>query len=45
MASGGLDDRHDGRGFPARSSGVGRARERASLLGMERGSECGRGRC
>jgi hypothetical protein len=45
VASGGLDDRHDGRGSPARSSGVGRARVRATLREMGRGSECGRGRC
>jgi hypothetical protein len=40
-----LDDRHGGRGSPARLSGVGRARERASLREMERGSECGCERC
>jgi hypothetical protein len=33
-ASGGLDDRHDGYGSPARSSSKGRARERASLREM-----------
>jgi hypothetical protein len=31
-----------GRGSPARSSGVGRAREEARLCEMGRGSECGR---
>jgi hypothetical protein len=45
VASGGLDDWHGGRGSPARSSSVGRARERARLCEMGQGSECGRGRC
>jgi hypothetical protein len=45
VASDELDDRHGGRGSSARVSGVGRARERAKLSEMGRGSECGRGRC
>jgi hypothetical protein len=45
VASGGLDDWHDGRGSPARLSGVSRARERARLCEMGRGSECGHGHC
>jgi hypothetical protein len=41
MVSGELDGRERGRGFPAASSGKGRARERAELRKMRRGSECG----
>jgi hypothetical protein len=40
--SGELDGRESGRGSPAASGGVGRARERAELCEMRRGSECGR---
>jgi hypothetical protein len=43
--SGELDDRHDGRGSPARPSGEGRARERARLCEMGRGTECECGWC
>jgi hypothetical protein len=39
-----LDGRERGRGTPAASSGEGRARERAMLCEMRRGSECGRWR-
>ena len=42
---GGLGDRHEGRGSPARPSGEGIARERARLCKMGRGSECGCGWC
>jgi hypothetical protein len=42
--SGELDGRGSGRGSPAASGGVGRARERAELCEMRRGSECGHGR-
>ena len=45
MASDELEDRHDGRGSLVKLSGVGRARERAGLCEMGRGSERGRGRC
>jgi hypothetical protein len=45
VASGGLGDRHGGRGYPARSSSKGTTRERASLREMGRGSECRCGRC
>jgi hypothetical protein len=45
VASDVLEDRHDGRGSPAKLSGVGRAREGAGLCEMGRESECGRGRC
>jgi hypothetical protein len=45
VASSELDDRHGGRGSPARPSGEGRARERASLRKMGWGSECGCGLC
>jgi hypothetical protein len=41
MVSGELDGREHGRGSPA-SGGEGRARERAKLCEMRRGSECGR---
>jgi hypothetical protein len=43
VASGELDDRGGGRGSPARSDGMGRARAGAGLREMRRGSECGRG--
>jgi hypothetical protein len=39
--SGELDDRERGRGSPVASSGEGRARERAMLCEMRRGSERG----
>jgi hypothetical protein len=42
VASGELGDRHGGRGSPARSSSMGKARERASLREMERRRKCGR---
>jgi hypothetical protein len=45
MASSELGDRHGGRGSPPRSSGKGKARERARLYELGRGSECGCGRC
>jgi hypothetical protein len=41
VASGELDDQRGGRGSSASSDGVGRARERAGLREMIRGSECG----
>jgi hypothetical protein len=41
MVSGELDGRERGRGSPAMSGGEGRARERAMLCEMTRGSECG----
>jgi hypothetical protein len=44
VASGELDDRGGGRGSPARSDGVDRARTGAGLREMRRGSECGRWR-
>jgi hypothetical protein len=44
VASGELDDRGGGRGSPARSDSVGRARAGAGLREMRRGSECGHGR-
>jgi hypothetical protein len=44
VASSELDDRGGGRGTPTRSNGVGRARARAGLCEMRRGSECGHGR-
>jgi hypothetical protein len=44
MVFGELDDRGGGRRSPARSGGVSRARARAGLREMRRGSECGHGR-
>jgi hypothetical protein len=44
VASGELDDQGGGRGSPARSDGVGRARAGAGLREMRRGSACGRER-
>jgi hypothetical protein len=43
VASGELDDQGGGRGSPARSDGVGRARVGAELREMRWGSKCGRG--
>jgi hypothetical protein len=45
VASDELEDRHGGRGSPAKLSGMGRAREGAGLCEMGWGSECGRARC
>jgi hypothetical protein len=42
--SGELDGRGGGRGSPARSGNVSRARTRVGLREMRRGSECGHGR-
>jgi hypothetical protein len=44
VVSGELDGRGGGRGSPAGSGGVRRARARAGLREMRRGSECGHGR-
>jgi hypothetical protein len=44
VASNELDDRGGGRWSPARSDGVGRARERAGIREMRQGNECGHGR-
>jgi hypothetical protein len=44
VSSGELDDRGGGRGTPARSDGMGRARARARLREMGWGSECRHGR-
>jgi hypothetical protein len=41
VVSGELNDRERGRGSPAASGSEGRARERAMLCKMRRGSECG----
>jgi hypothetical protein len=44
VVSGELDGRGGGRGSPARSGGMSRARARAVLHETRRGSECGHGR-
>jgi hypothetical protein len=44
VASGELEDQGGGRGTPARSGSVGRARAGAGLHEMRRGSECERRR-